>query len=48
MKMKTRAVQTSVGTVVWKTVWKSDFQNATKSFRELVESSAVNGKVWKS
>ena len=48
MKMKTRAVQTSVGTVVWKTVWKSDFHNTTKSLKELVESFAVNGEVWKS
>ena len=32
---------------VWKTVWKSEFQNTTKSIRELVESSAVWENVWK-
>ena len=33
---------------VWKTVWKSEIQNTTKSPGELVESSAVWKTVWKS
>ncbi len=33
---------------VLKTMWKSEFQNITKSTRELVESSAVWKTVWKS